>query len=128
MGNVLLDKSVDFAVRCVKFYNYLRDEKREYVMSKQMLRSGTSIGANISESQGSQSNPDFIARLHISLKEAKETSYWLLVLYRSEIINETEYNSMNDDLKEIIALLVSIIKSLKVNSQYDCQIFLIFNS
>jgi len=117
MGNVLLDKSVDFAVRCVKFYNYLCDEKREYVMSKQMLRSGTSIGANISESQGSQSNPDFIARLHISLKEAKETSYWLLVLYRSEIINETEYNSMNDDLKEIIALLVSIIKSVKVNSQ-----------
>ena len=117
MGNVLLDKSVDFAVRCVKFYNYLRDEKREYVMSKQMLRSGTSIGANISERQGSQSNPDFIARLHISLKEAKETSYWLLVLYRSEIINETEYNSMNDDLKEIIALLVSIIKSVKVNSQ-----------
>lgn len=62
MGDVILDKSVDFAVRCVKFYNYLRDEKREYVMSKQMLWSGTSIGANISESQGSQSNPDFIAK------------------------------------------------------------------
>lgn len=117
MSNVILDKSVDFAVRCVKFYNYLCDEKREYVMSKQMLRSGTSIGANISESQGSQSNPDFIAKLHISLKEAQETSYWLLVLYRSEIISETEYDSMNNDLKEIIALLISIIKSVKVNSK-----------
>ena len=113
MGNVVFDKSVDFAVRCVRLYCYLRDEKQEYVLSKQMLRSGTSIGANIGESQGAQSNPDFVAKLHISLKEAKETAYWLLVLYRADIISETEYNSMNNDLNELVALLTSIIKSVK---------------
>ena len=117
MGNVLLDKSVDFAVRCVQFYNYLRDEKREYVMSKQMLRSGTSIGANISESQGAQSTPDFISKLHISLKEARETEYWLLVLYKSEKISEAEYNSMYNDLNELISLLVSILKTIKTGSE-----------
>ena len=117
MAGAIFDKSLDFAVRCVKFYDYLKDEKHEYVISKQILRSGTSIGANISESQGAQSTPDFITKLHISLKEARETAYWLLVLYRSEIISETEYDSMNNDLKEIIALLISIIKSVKVNSK-----------
>ena len=116
MGNPVWEKSVDFAVRCVRFYKYLCDEKKEFVISKQMLRSGTSIGANISESQGAQTNADFVAKLHISYKEARETAYWLEVLYRSEIITESEYNSMNNDLSELIALLTTIIKSSKTTS------------
>ena len=117
MGNPILEKSLDFAVRCVRFYKFLCDEKKEYVISKQMLRSGTSIGANISESQGAQTNADFVAKLHISFKEARETAYWLEVLYRSEIISQSEYDSMINDLSELIALLTSIIKSTKTNSQ-----------
>ena len=117
MDNIILEKSIGFAVRCVKFYCYLRDEKHEYVLSKQMLRSGTSIGANVSESQGAQTTPDFISKLHISLKEARETAYWLLVLYKSNIIDKTEYDSMNNDLSELIALLTSILKKTKTNSQ-----------
>lgn len=116
MGNVVLDKSLDFAVRCVRFYNYLREEKHEFVLSKQIVRCGTSIGANICEGQGAQSNPDFISKLHISLKEARETAYWLLVLYRSELISEAEYKSMNNDLDELISLLISILKTTKKNT------------
>jgi len=116
MGNVVLDKSLDFAVRCVRFYNYLREEKHEFVLSKQIVRCGTSIGANIFEGQGAQSNPDFISKLHISLKEARETAYWLLVLYRSELISEAEYKSMNNDLDELISLLISILKTTKKNT------------
>ncbi|MBQ7062777.1 MAG: four helix bundle protein [Bacteroidales bacterium] len=116
MANVVLDKSLDFAVRCVRFYNYLREEKHEFVLSKQIVRCGTSIGANICEGQGAQSNPDFIAQLHVSLKEARETAYWLLVLYRSEIISEAEYKSMSNDLDELISLLTSILKTTKKNT------------
>ena len=116
MSNAIVDKSLEFAVRCVKFYKYLCEDKHEYVLSKQMLRSGTSIGANVSESRGAQSSPDFITKLHISLKEAHETAYWLEVMYRSEIINEKEYDSMNSDLNELTALLISIIKSTKANT------------
>lgn len=116
MSNVVMEKSLDFAVRCVKLYNYLREERHEYVLSKQMVRSGTSIGANISESQGAQSSPDFIAKLHVSLKEVRETGYWFLVLYRADYITEKEYNSVNADLDELIALLTSILKSTKVNA------------
>ena len=116
MANVVMEKGLDFAVRCVKLYNYLREERHEYVLSKQMVRSGTSIGANISESQGAQSSPDFIAKLHISLKEARETGYWLLVLFRADYITQAEYDSINNDLGELIALLTSILKSTKVNA------------
>ncbi len=116
MENVVMEKGLDFAVRCVKLYNYLREERHEYVLSKQMVRSGTSIGANISESQGAQSSPDFIAKLHISLKEARETGYWLLILYRADYITEVEYDSINKDLGELIALLTSILKSTKDNA------------
>ena len=116
MANVVMEKGLDFAVRCVKLYNYLREERHEYVLSKQMVRSGTSIGANISESQGAQSSPDFIAKLHISLKEARETGYWLLVLHRADYITDAEYNSMSNDLGELIALLTSILKSTKDNA------------
>ena len=106
-------KTIDFAIRIVNFYKYLCDEKKEYVMSKQILRSGTSIGANVRESKNAQTDPDYLTKMNIALKEADETQYWLEVLYRSTIISETEYKSLNEDLKEIIAILVSIVKKLK---------------
>ena len=110
---MIKNKTIDFAVRIVKFYKYLCEEKREYVMSKQILRSGTSIGANVRESKNAQTDPDYLTKMNIALKEADETQYWLEILRKSEIITEEEYNSLNDDLKEIIAILVSIVKSLK---------------
>ncbi len=106
-------KTIDFAVRIVNFYKYLCEEKKEYVMSKQILRSGTSIGANVRESKNAQTDPDYLTKMNIALKEADETQYWLEILYRSAVITEEEYNSLNDDLKEIIAILVSIVKKLK---------------
>ena len=104
---------MDFAVRIVKFYKYLCDEKKEFVMSKQILRCGTSIGANVSESKNAQTDPDYLTKMSIALKEADETRYWLELLYRSEYISETEYNSLKGDLTEIIAILVAIVKKLK---------------
>ena len=82
-------------------------------MSKQILRSGTSIGANVRESKNAQTDPDYLTKMNIALKEADETQYWLEILFHSSIISEQEYNSLNDDLKEIIAILVSIVKKLK---------------
>ena len=106
-------KTLDFAVRIVKFYKYLCDEKKEFVMSKQILRSGTSIGANVSESRNAQTDPDYLTKMNIALKEADETQYWLELLYRSEYITETEYKSLHEDIREIVAILVSIVKKLK---------------
>ena len=110
---MIRQKTIDFAIRIVNFYKYLCDEKKEYVISKQILRCGTSIGANVRESKNAQTDPDYLTKMNIALKEADETQYWLEVLYRSTIISETEYKSMNEDLKEIIAILVSIVKKLK---------------
>ena len=112
---VLAEKSLDFAVRIVKFYKYLCDEKKEYVLSKQILRSGISIGANIRESKNAQSSADFTSKLNIALKEADETEYWLEVLTKSEIINPPQVEKLTADLKEIIAMLVSSIKTCKEN-------------
>ena len=110
---MIRQKTIDFAIRIVNFYKYLCDEKKEYVICKQILRCGTSIGANVRESKNAQTDPDYLTKMNIALKEADETQYWLEVLYRSTIISETEYKSMNEDLKEIIAILVSIVKKLK---------------
>ena len=111
--NILHEKSLLYAVRIVKFYSFLRDNKGEYVISKQILRSGTSIGANVRESKNAESDSDFIHKLSIALKEADETQYWLELLSMSGMIDETEFNSMNDDVKELIALLTSIINRMK---------------
>ena len=110
-------KTLDFAVHIVKFYNFLCQEKKEYVMSKQILRSGTSIGANVRESKNAQSSSDYLNKMNIALKEADETQYWLEILLKSETISSTEYDSLNDELKEIIAILVSIVKSMKVKTE-----------
>ena len=115
--NIIEVKSFDFAVRTVNLYKYLTTEKKECVLSKQLLRSGTSIGANISEAQMGQSKSDFNAKMYIALKEANETEYWLKLLYQTEYLTETEFDSMENDIKEIIALLISITKSIKMGNE-----------
>ena len=112
-NNALKDKSLLFAVRCVNLYKLLCDERNEFVLSKQMLRSGTSIGANISEALCAESDKDFIHKLHIAYKEANETLYWFEVMLKSELIKENEYTSINNDLSELLALLTTIIKTSK---------------
>lgn len=108
-------KSYDFALRVIKAYKYLTVEQREFVLSKQMLRSGTSIGAQIRESEYAQSKADFIHKLSIALKEANETEYWLNLLKDSSYIDETSYNSVSTDCVELIKMLTAIIKTSKQN-------------
>ena len=108
--NIIEEKSFDFAVRVVKLYQHLNDEKREYTISKQLLRSGTSIGANISEAQKAQSIADFNAKMNIALKEANETDYWLKLLYKTNYLGDREYDSISNDIKEILAILTCICK------------------
>ena len=110
--NVIGTKTKSFAVRIIKFCKIL-EEKREYIISKQLFRCGTSIGANVRESNNAQSKADFINKLSIALKEADETSYWLELLVESEIIDNNQYEELNKYLKEIIAILTSSIKTLK---------------
>ena len=114
-NNVLADKTVSFAIRIVKCCKYLQTEKNEHIMSKQILRSGTSIGANAHEGFYAQSRADFINKLSISLKEASETSYWLNILYKTEYINEKLYVSLKNDIDEIIRIIISTIKTTKKN-------------
>ena len=110
---IVLDKSKAFADRIIKMHKYLTTEMREFEMSKQILKSGTSIGANVSEAQQAQSKVDFISKLSIALKEAKETEYWIERLYKGKYLTEKQYNSINTDCIELIKLLTSIIKSTK---------------
>ena len=100
----------------MNLYKYLTTDKKEFVLSKQLLRCGTSIGANISEAQMGQSKSDFNAKMYIALKEANESKYWLKLLYATEYLTENEFNSIKTDIKEIIALLMSITKSTKMNN------------
>ena len=111
--SVLCEKSMNFAIRIVKFYRFLCDEKKEFVLSKQILRSGTSIGANIRESRNAQSDADFISKLNIALKEADETQYWIELFRLSDIITEESFDSLNKDIDELISMLVSAIKTMK---------------
>ena len=111
--NIVLKKSMDFAVRIVKLYKYLRDEKRESVLSKQLLRCGTSVGANLNEAQEAVSQKKFEAKVYIALKEARESEYWLKLLYMTDYLNQDEYGSLNNDCTELLKLLVTITKSLR---------------
>ena len=112
-GYYLQIKSEAFAARIVKMCQYLTLEKREHVMSKQVLRSGTSIGANIAESKNAQSTADYINKLSIALKEADETDYWINTLHEGGYLNEEEYQSIHNDSIELVKLLVSSIKKVK---------------
>jgi len=111
--NIIQQKSYAFALRIIKLYKYLCDNKKEFVLSKQILRSGTSIGANIEEAIGAQSEKDFYAKLSIAYKEARETHYWLRLLRDSELLNNEEESSMLDDCEELLKIIGSIQKSLK---------------
>ena len=117
MDNIIDQKSKAFAVRVVRFTRYLQEEKKEFVLSKQILRSGASIGANTREHKNAQSKADFVNKLSIALKEADETQYWLELLYESDIVDKTMYNSLNNDLKEIIAIITSSIITAKNNQK-----------
>ena len=114
--SVLHQKSLAFGVRIIKFYKYLCDEKKEFVLSKQILRSGTAIGANARECRNAQSNADFANKLSIALKEADETQYWLELFLLSEIITQEEFDSLNNDVNELVAILTSSIKTIKNKS------------
>ena len=113
MKNVIEEKSFAFAVRIVNLYKYLTSEQKEFVMSKQLLRSGTSIGANVSEAQRAQSKADFVSKINISLKEANETDYWLRLIFETEYIDRNQYESLIADLDELIRILVSICNTTK---------------
>ena len=109
-NNTIEAKSFEFAVRIVNLHKYLIAEKHEYDLSKQLLHCGTSIGANVAEAQCGQSKADFNAKMNVALKEANETYYWLRLLYRTTYLSDTQFESMEKDIKEQIALLKAICK------------------
>ena len=112
-GKLLREKSFAFALRIVKMSRYLNDRKQEFVLSKQVLRCGTSIGANIRESVFAQSTLDFISKLSIALKEASETQYWLELLEASKLLTSKEFTSLKSDADWLVGTLVNVIKSNK---------------
>ena len=111
--SLVYEKSKAFAVRIVKLYSYLVENKQEYVMSKQLLRSGTSIGANLAESICSISTPDFTSKLYVALKESNETRYWLELLHETGYITDTQHKSISQDADEIFKMLTATTKTLK---------------
>ncbi|OBW39490.1 hypothetical protein AB670_04152 [Chryseobacterium sp. MOF25P] len=112
--NILHIKSKKFAIRIIHCYKFLADNKKEFILSKQLLRSGTAIGALIAESEFAQSDKDFLNKLYIALKEANETLYWLDLLYETHFLSEEEFSSISKDATEILKLLISITKTLKL--------------
>ena len=113
MSNIIGEKSFTFALRIVKLCNYLKKTKKESVMTRQLLRCGTSIGANVAESEHAQSRADFASKLNIALKEAAETDYWLRLLHEADYLNDKEFQSVFADCKEIERLLAAIVKTTK---------------
>ncbi|MBC8147783.1 MAG: four helix bundle protein [Bacteroidetes bacterium] len=113
--NIVADKSYAFALRIIKLYKHLITKQKEYILSKQILRSGTSVGALVKEAEHAQSKADFLNKMNIALKEANETEYWLMLLKDSDYIDEKSYNSFHPDCSELIKLLVSIVKSTKIS-------------
>ena len=115
--NIIQQKSFSFALRIIKLYKYLIETKKEYILSKQLLRSGTSIGANIEEALGGQSKKDFISKLSIAYKEARETKYWLSLLRESKYMTQKELSSIFDDCEEILKIIGKIQKTSKENGK-----------
>ena len=113
MDNVIVEKSKYFAIRIVRLYQFLCSDKKEFVLSKQLLRCGTNIGANIHEAVNAQSKADFISKMSIALKEATETEYWLELLLNTEYLTREQYSSIQVDCSEICKLLTSIVKTAK---------------
>ena len=117
--NIIVDKSKAFAVRIIRLYRYLGSEKKEFVLSKQLLRSGTSIGANVKEAIRGQSKADFTSKMNIALKEASETEYWLELLNETDYLSAEQFKSIYDDCQELLRLLTSIVKASKTPSDND---------
>ncbi|MCH2231388.1 MAG: four helix bundle protein [Crocinitomicaceae bacterium] len=125
MSNSLVkNKSFDFAVKVVRTYKHLSKEKKEFVLSKQFLRSGTSVGANIRESQNAQSKADFIHKLSISQKECDETIYWLELLYETDFLDAKRYEELHGEATEILKILRSIIITTKNNMKKNKQLII----
>lgn len=116
-GNVIQTKSYAFAVRIVRLYQHLVSSKKEFVLSKQILRCGTSIGANVEEAIGGQSRADFVSKLSIAYKEARETSYWLRLLKDTDYLNQSEFESIHADAEEPCRIIASIQKSTKASQR-----------
>lgn len=115
MKDGIKDKSFAFAIRAIKLYKILVTEKREYVLSKQLLKSGTAIGALVKEGEHAQSKKDFLNKMNVALKEANETEYWLLLLKETEYIGGREFDSIHKDCDELVRMLVSIVKTTKTS-------------
>ena len=115
--SIIAEKSLAFAIRVVKLCKILTEDKHEYNLSKQLIRSGTSIGANVREALQAQSTKDFISKMSIALKEAAETEYWLILLKEADYLSEKEYKSIANDCGELNRILIAIIKSTKANSK-----------
>ena len=113
VNSISQQKSRDFAIRIIGCYKFLTEQKNEFIMSKQLLRCGTSIGANTRESKNAQSRMDFLNKLNIALKEADETEYWLDLLHETKYLDDQQYTSLNDDCIELIKILTASIKKLK---------------
>ena len=113
MANVVEEKSFQLAIRTIRLYQYLRSKKKEFVLSKQLLRSGTSVGANVAEAQQAQSRADFLSKINIALKEAAETEYWLRLLRATDYLEEKEFRSIYSDCEQVKRLLVAIVKTTK---------------
>lgn len=115
IGNVVQTKSYAFAVRIVRLYQYLATEKKEFVLSRQILKCGTSIGANVEESIGGQSRSDFLSKISVAYKEARETAYWLRLLRDTDYLTDEQFDSLNNDVQEICRIIGAIQKSTKEN-------------
>ena len=126
-NNIVKDKSFDFAIRIVKLYQYLCNEKKEFTLSKQLLRSGTSIGAMIREAEHAESKNDFIHKFAIAQKEANESVYWLELLKATDYLNEKEFENINNDAIAILKLITSILKTTK-NRSFLKSLFLKINN
>ena len=113
MANIIEDKSFAFAIRIVNLYKHLNESKKEFILSKQLLRSGTSIGANVAQTEQAQSTPDFVSKMSIALKETSETKYWIRLLASTSYLTEAESASILNDCVELEKILVSIVKSTK---------------
>ena len=119
--NILIEKSIDFGARIVKLHRYLSETKHETIIARQIMRSGTSIGANINEAQYGNSKADFIAKLHIALKETAETEYWLHILQKSDYLDDSMAASMLNDCLEIKRILISSINTAKNNNNWPAS-------
>lgn len=120
--SIVADKSYAFAVRIVKMYQHLSADKREFILSKQVLRCGTSVGANVQEATGGQSTSDFIHKLSIARKEARETEYWLRLLHETGYLESKQFISIHDDCLELIKILNSIILTSQGKSRVNSEL------